>query len=308
MPFDDLDVPISWVSRYGSVTMNGFHLDIPLGGMNERGLVVEHLALENSKFPEKDSRKAITPFQWIQYQLDNYSTVDEVIETEDFLRINPWIFGFMHFLVCDSQGNMAIIEYQEDKNGKSQRLVYKNNDFPKYFWALGNAPYTEHISFMKQFSGFGGTNDILTDKYSIDEDTKHQFAISAKMLSHFDLEHHNPETYAFDIMEKVKQSTTQVTIVYKPSNRVIKFKTANNAIVREIDIKQFEFSPNTTRCALFWHDETSANNWNSNLSWVNSSMLDHFTENFWLETFKPYKDDIKKYPAEVPCLYVNTHN
>ena len=27
-------------------------------------------------------------------------------------------------------------------------------------------------------------------------------------------------------------------------------------------------------------------------------MLDHFTENFWLDTFKPYKEDMGKYYAD----------
>ena len=154
IPLDDQDSSISWVSQYGSITMNAFHLDIPLGGINETGLVLEHLALEGSKFPEKDKRNAITPFQWIQYQLDNYSTVDEVIKSESFLRISPWIFVFLHFLVCDAQGDMVIIEYQENKDGKSHRLIYKNHDVPKYFWALGNAPYAKHLSFMQQFQRF----------------------------------------------------------------------------------------------------------------------------------------------------------
>jgi hypothetical protein len=308
IPFDDSDTPISWVSQYGSVTINGFHLDIPLGGMNEKGLVVEHLALEGSKFPKKDARKAITPFQWIQYQLDNYSTVDEVIKTENFLRINPWIFGFIHFLICDSQGNMAIIEYQKNKSNKSQRLVYKNNDFPEYFHALGNASYAEHIAFMKQFKGFGGTADIPTDRNVIVEDTKYQFATSAKMLKLFDPTHHEPREYAFDIMEKVnRKGMTQVSIVYQPASKLLTFKTANNSVKRVIDIKHLAFSSHVPRSALFWHNETTTNNWNTNLNWINSYMLDHFTKNFWLNTFKTYKDDLKNYPANNPYLYIDTN-
>ncbi|MCL5260835.1 MAG: linear amide C-N hydrolase [Gammaproteobacteria bacterium] len=311
IPFDDKDIPMSWVSRYGSVTMNALHLDIPLGGMNEKGLLVEHLALENSKFPEKDDRKAITPFQWIQYQVDNYSTVDEVVETESLLRINPWIFGFVHFLVCDAHGNMAIIEYQKDKYGKSQRLVYNNKDFPEYFWALGNAPYLEHIDFMKQFKDFGGTISVPTDRKIISpniettaNDTKYQFATSAKMLKHFSSKNHDPESCLFDIMEKVSRNKfTQVTVVYHPSDRLLKFKTAKNSAKRVIDFKYIDFSSNTQRSALFWHDEVKENNWNTDLSYVNSFMLDHFAEYFWLDTFKAYKDDLKHYPSE--CPYAN---
>ena len=34
---------LSWTSRYGSVTFNQFGKEFPLGGMNEKGLVVEEL-------------------------------------------------------------------------------------------------------------------------------------------------------------------------------------------------------------------------------------------------------------------------
>ena len=54
VPFDDQDNPISWVSKYGSVTTNAFHLDMPLGGLNEKGLLVEHLALPGSVYSDKD--------------------------------------------------------------------------------------------------------------------------------------------------------------------------------------------------------------------------------------------------------------
>ena len=33
--------PASWVSKYGSVTFNQYGRELPTGGMNEAGLVVE---------------------------------------------------------------------------------------------------------------------------------------------------------------------------------------------------------------------------------------------------------------------------
>jgi hypothetical protein len=243
MPFDHDDEPIVWVSKFGSITMNAIHLDIPLGGMNETGLVVEHLALQSTNFPKKDNRKAITPFQWIQYQLDNFSTVDEVLNAEDTLRINPWIFEFMHFLICDAQGNMAIIEYQKNADGNIKRFIYNSIDFPKCFWALGNAPYVEHIDFMRQFKGFGGDADVPTDKDTISKDTRYQFAISAKMLKDYDVNDDAPLKYLFDIMRKIHQEgRTQVSIVYQPVEKTITFNTVKNSHERVIDFKNFDFT------------------------------------------------------------------
>ena len=33
--------PMTWVSKYGSVTFNQFSIEVPVGGMNETGLVIE---------------------------------------------------------------------------------------------------------------------------------------------------------------------------------------------------------------------------------------------------------------------------
>ena len=39
---------ISWTSKFGSITFNQFGKEFPLGGMNEKGLVVEVLWLEEA--------------------------------------------------------------------------------------------------------------------------------------------------------------------------------------------------------------------------------------------------------------------
>jgi penicillin V acylase-like amidase (Ntn superfamily) len=41
MPSGLDQTPAAWRAKYGSLTLNAFHVDIPLGGMNETGLVVE---------------------------------------------------------------------------------------------------------------------------------------------------------------------------------------------------------------------------------------------------------------------------
>jgi penicillin V acylase-like amidase (Ntn superfamily) len=77
-------------------------------------LVVEILALYEAKFPEPDSRPCIAPVQWIQYQLDNFSTVEKVIASDSQIRIRPE-GPQCHFLVCDRMGDSAIIEFIDGK-------------------------------------------------------------------------------------------------------------------------------------------------------------------------------------------------
>ncbi|MEO6567574.1 MAG: hypothetical protein ABIO94_02325, partial [Opitutaceae bacterium] len=42
--------PAEWVARYGSVTYNQYGREMPNGGMNEAGLVVEMLWLHEAKY------------------------------------------------------------------------------------------------------------------------------------------------------------------------------------------------------------------------------------------------------------------
>src|ERR1044072_6055046 len=48
------DKSISWVSVYGSITFNQFGKEFPHGGMNEKGLVVELMWLNETRYPGAD--------------------------------------------------------------------------------------------------------------------------------------------------------------------------------------------------------------------------------------------------------------
>jgi hypothetical protein len=108
------ETPARWASRYGSVTFNQVGRDLPFGGMNEAGLVVEHMTLDKTVYPAGDDRPAISACQWIQYQLDNYATVEDVIRSDRGLRIVDAQSRF-HFLVCDRFGHVATLEFLDGK-------------------------------------------------------------------------------------------------------------------------------------------------------------------------------------------------
>ncbi len=124
--------PITWTSKYGSITFNQVGRDLPYGGMNEAGLVVEHMTLDETVYPSDDNRHTISACQWIQYQLDNYSTVEEVIKSDTLLRIiDPG--SKIHFLVCDKAGNVVSIEFI---NGKM--VYHTGKDLPVEVLANSN--------------------------------------------------------------------------------------------------------------------------------------------------------------------------
>lgn len=59
---------------------------MPYGGMNEKGLVVEMLWLELTKYNIKQVKQYVNELEWIQYQLDNYVTVQQVIDQLNTLK------------------------------------------------------------------------------------------------------------------------------------------------------------------------------------------------------------------------------
>ena len=75
----------NWTSKYGSVTFTQNGKEMPYGGMNEKGLAIEMLWLEYTEYYINEITPYLNELEWIQYQLDNYASIDEVIQ-----NINPF--------------------------------------------------------------------------------------------------------------------------------------------------------------------------------------------------------------------------
>ena len=69
-----------WESIYSTITISAIGVDFANSGMNEKGLAIGHMALDETIYPEKDDRPTILPQQWIQYMLDKCANTKEVIE------------------------------------------------------------------------------------------------------------------------------------------------------------------------------------------------------------------------------------
>ena len=101
----------TWISRYGSVTFNNFGRDFPDGGMNEVGLYVWEMN-EDACYPRNDSLPKLNQMNWMQYILDNYSTLEEAVRCASEIEIDGW--GW-HFFMGDGQGNTAAVEFIDGK-------------------------------------------------------------------------------------------------------------------------------------------------------------------------------------------------
>jgi len=133
---------ISLVSQYGSITFNQYGKEFPTGGMNEKGLVVELMWLDETKYPKPDARPAVDVLQWVQYQLDNCATIDDVVATDKKVRIAAVGNTPLHYLVADAKGNAATIEFLDGK-----MLVHKGSDLP--FPVLTNDDYASSLEQTK---------------------------------------------------------------------------------------------------------------------------------------------------------------
>jgi choloylglycine hydrolase len=224
--------PARWVSKYGSITFNQVGREFPFSGINEVGLIVEIMWLEESQYPDPDERAAIGELQWIQYQLDNCGSVDEVIKSDVVIRIsqaNP-----VHFFVGDRHGKAVTIEFIDGKS------VYHTGDkLPVK--ALTNDTYKKSLEYLNTHKGFGGQQ-----KFSFTRDSLDRFATAAKKIKDYQSQR-KPSTpivdYAFDILSAVSQGKVTVwSIVYDVPHFRIYFKTVRKNEIKTIDLRDFDFT------------------------------------------------------------------
>src|SRR5581483_2418881 len=224
--------PAEWISRYGSVTFNQFGQEMPFGGMNEAGLVVEQMWLDSTRYPARDSRPAVNLLEWIQYQLDNCRTVEEVLATDSKIRLEaPPVSARVHYLVSDASGNCASIECLDG------RLVcHCGKDLP--FHALANNTYENSLAYARAHPDPGTENHPLWRTGS-----EHRFARATARVIRFEPSNPTNEVqYAFDTLNQVHQWATKWRIVYDVSAHQIHLRTHDNPRERTIDLQSLDFS------------------------------------------------------------------
>ena len=285
---------LKWTSKFGSVTFNNFSREMAFGGMNEAGLVVESsgVTVDPNAAPEPDARPMVYPPQWVQYQLDNFSSVEEVIKSDTLMRLPPpnpsvkYPLDF-HYFVTDSQGHCASIEF---RNGQ---MVYHTGD-TMLVKALTNKTYDESIKYLNRYNGFGGILPIALSKALI---RLYGITPSMNALPRFAwLAHMLQETPAsgasvddvFDILSGVAQpklsvAPTMWVIVYDIPNRTIHFKTKKNDRMRYVNFASCDFSCSTPVKVLDVNADLSGD--------VSDSFID-YTNEINRELFKAYAPNI----------------
>lgn len=257
--------PLQWVSKYGSATLDMAnqhkHIDtnaVP-GGMNQYGLVASVLWLEHSQFPQKISKPELGSAQWVQYLLDNARTVAEAIQLTQNIEIEPTLYRpgqktLVHLFVHDAAGNSAVMEYL---NGKLTLYQGKNLPVP----VLANNRYENSITSLKQYKNFGGHLPLPAGYL-----TRTRFVLAANLLQTLPKPTSDQQAIAFTfnalgylIEPPVSTTPTVWSVVYDLSNKTLYYRNIDNAQIRFMHLRDFNFSKGQPTKALLLNNNLSGN-------------------------------------------------
>lgn len=213
--------PAKWTSKFGSVTFNQYGREQPSGGMNERGLAIELMWLDETRYPDPDGRPGLGCLDWIQYQLDTHATVAEVVRHAGDLRVSS--MAKIHFLVCDKGGSCATVEFLDGKP-----VIHTGADLPMR--VLTNDTYQNSLRYLQRNpTGASGPGSLA------------RFGRAAARVDAYKTG--DPVTYAFQTLAAVAQGDyTQWSIVYDLQQGRVHWRTHLNPRVRSVALADFNFS------------------------------------------------------------------
>lgn len=234
-----------WISRYGSVTFNLLGYDFPCYGVNEKGLFLVELYLEESTKVFNPKQPGMFWAQWIQYQLDNYQSVQEVV---DHLNEGPNIDWWpnaagSHFFLSDAKGNTATIALLD---GKYKVLTDKDMPMP----LLCNNQYKKDFEKAKKFDFLGGQQKFDFAEQGKWEDRYNRAYYMLKSY-HYD---RKPVDYAWNILNSIHAGEWQTVIDVKNMN--LYFRSDLKKEIKTIDIRKLDFSKNASVKFLDIHTES----------------------------------------------------
>jgi penicillin V acylase-like amidase (Ntn superfamily) len=142
-----------WIAKYGSVVITSLNKPIASEGLNEYGLSASLLYLDKTSHEFRNNNiPGLANMMWAQYVLDNYKTVQEVIDNINTLQIVSISFAGrewpLHLTIQDSTGDSAVFEFihgtMKIHHGKQYNVVANE---PAYDIQLDN---------LKNYKLFGG--------------------------------------------------------------------------------------------------------------------------------------------------------
>lgn len=250
--------PAKWVSRYGSVSFDQVGFALPMGGINEKGLVVEALFLGPTTYPPTNSstpKQQVNELQWAQYQLDSYGSVAEVLNHIGDLQIvmaqEP-----LHYFICDPSGTCASIDILL---GKYE--VHTGDSMPVR--ALTNSTYAASLKFSTDYMQSKQCARVSRDYASVD-----RFAVLQCALAH-PAASSDPITNGLQLLKSVAGQAnvrgatagdqTQWSVVYDFSAGTVSVSTPAAPAVKFFSLNNIDFACSSPTQVLNINDTSLGN-------------------------------------------------
>jgi penicillin V acylase-like amidase (Ntn superfamily) len=194
--------------------------------MNEMGLVIELMWLDDTEYPKPDERPAIDVLEWIQYQLDTAATTSGVVSNSNAIRIASRIN--LHYLVQDRSGNAATIEFLDGK-----LVAHTGIELPVA--TLTNDTYARSMRY-------AASNDPAATRSVSSLDRFVRASARTKQFANKPLREKDAISHAFETLGNAAQpGYTQWSIVYDQKRMKVHFRTKNRPEIKIVDAHYFDY-------------------------------------------------------------------
>lgn len=209
-----------WQVKYASYTFTQFHMNLPQSGMNEKGLVIIGVAQDDAEYPSPvDGINKVNELQFIQYSLDNFSSVSEVVQAIGKTIQISEVAVSMHYLVYDANNQAAVIEGVD-----GEIRIIGQEEFS--LRVLTDTPYREAVADFESAGNFNSKPDIENNSGRFCEVAKALVA-NAKNIDEIFSSIRIP---AGDSLREALQGArfhTRWKVVFDPFNKMIDFAFVN---------------------------------------------------------------------------------
>jgi choloylglycine hydrolase len=213
------DLPATWRSRYASLTFNQYGRELPNGGMNEAGLVVEVLMLPASTFPAPDGRPVVTELGLVQYLLDQAATTAEAVDLARKVRVAS-AHARVHYFVCDAESSCAALELL----GR-ELVVAAGAGMPAR--AMTNSPYGDSARAF-------GKGRVPSGQGSLARFVRLAVRVASPAVTG------SPVEEALGILDAVRfADSTQWQIAYEPKRRRVHFRSRSRPATKFVSLDAF---------------------------------------------------------------------
>ncbi len=256
---------VQWTSKYGSVSVAGYDVGIS-DGMNERGLVVNLLFLNEAEYTYAgDTRPVMGMSVWAQYVLDNFATVDEAVtamRADAFRIVAPDIpdggKSTLHMAISDPSGDSAILEYIDGRlqihHGREYRVLTNSPIFPDQ---LAIDAYWQQVGGTRMLPGTNRPSDrfVRGTFYVGAVEQSAEAAVAVPTL--LSVMRNLSVPYGISTPDNPHSASTRWRVIYDQKNRVMYFEPTLALAVFHVDFADVDFAAGTGERELRLTDGTS---------------------------------------------------